>query len=514
MNPSPPFNLDTIKKMADNKKFYSLLKMRFDSFPLLTFFVDYFIDNRAMDAIQKDHEKAKTKQCSSISHLLGGRLPIISNSVRNLFKNRIKKHYDVLFVSRRRSAQVKINERLITSDYLFWSIFEEMSEKERKISKALIIDDLMKAPGYDNVIAYSFVDFLYPHDIIRSLIKSFEIRGAWIRIEKGIISEFSKLNLNGNLFTGFFSLKNLMLLCLLDISITNYTKMLAPKIVIYNDDALFFKSNNKMRLCVLQSARLSWDKEQCMQGFYDAFNLDEEYYVDCSFVHGDYYRKFSQFMTRFGDVIVTGQPRYDIVHDANSVYSKESFCRRYNIKSDNKIILWDTQSHGLSNEENTKSFEAVFGAMQKLKGATLIVKQHPAEGEEYTKIMSGYIRDYEIDALITPKNSDTLEQIFVSDLMITRASTAAIEAVALNKPVIVLNLSGEPDPVEYVKEGVACGVYKRGDLEPAILKLLEEDPLSKSRKQYIRKYLYEIDGKATERVVDIIRGLVEIEIKD
>jgi UDP-N-acetylglucosamine 2-epimerase len=94
--------------------------------------------------------------------------------------------------------------------------------------------------------------------------------------------------------------------------------------------------------------------------------------------------------------------------------------------------------------------------------------------------------------------------------MITRVSTAAIEAVAMNKPVIVLNLSGEPDPVEYVKEGVAYGVYNRDNLEQAILKLLEEDSLSKSREQYIKKYLYKIDGKATERVVDIIKDLVEI----
>jgi hypothetical protein len=509
MNPSPHFNLDTIKKMADNKKFYDLLKTRFSTFPVLTFFVDYFIDYRAVARIQKDHEEAKTKPSSSISHLLRERLPIVYNSILNLFKKSIK-HYDVLFVSRRRSAQVKMNERLITSDYLFWSIFEKMPDLEGKISKALIVDDLMPSPKYDNVITYSFADFLYPHDITRSLIKSFEIRIAWIRIEKEIISEFIKLDLNNDIFTGFFSLKNLMLLCLLDISITNYTKMLAPKVIIYNDDALFFKSNNNISLCVLQSARLSCEKEQCMQGFYDAFNLDERYYVDCSFVHGENYRKFSRFRTRFGDVIVTGQPRYDIVYDANSVYSKESFCRRYNIKSDNKIILWATQCQYSSIEENTKSFEAVFGTMQKLKGTTLIVKQHPAEDEEYTKIMSEYIHNYGIDALITPKNSDTLEQIFISDLMITRVSTAAIEAVAMNKPVIVLNLSGEPDPVEYVKEGVAYGVYNRDDLKPAILKLLEEDSLSKSREQYIKKYLYKIDGKATERVVDIIKDLIEI----
>ena len=209
-------------------------------------------------------------------------------------------------------------------------------------------------------------------------------------------------------------------------------------------------------------------------------------------------------------VVVTGQPRYDVLFYADKIYSKERFFTEYKINPEHKIVLWTTQCHSLSEEENNKNFKAVFKTMQNLKDTTLIIKQHPGEREEDTKMIEEFLSKYEISAVVTPKSSDTYEQLFVCDLMTTQASTTAMEAVALNKPVVILNLSGEPDIVEYVKEGVALGVYKEEDLEPAIVGLLKDDSeLAKNREKYIEKYLYKIDGKATERVVGVIEGMIK-----
>ena len=209
-------------------------------------------------------------------------------------------------------------------------------------------------------------------------------------------------------------------------------------------------------------------------------------------------------------VVVTGQPRYDVLFYADKIYSKERFFTEYKINPAHKIVLWTTQCHSLSEEENNKNFKAVFKTMQNLKDTTLIIKQHPGEREEDTKMIEEFLSKYEISAVVTPKSSDTYEQLFVCDLMITRHSTTAMEAVALNKPVVILNLSGEPDIVEYVKEGVALGVYKEEDLEPAIVGLLKDDSeLARNREKYIEKYLYKIDGKATERVVGVIEGMIK-----
>ena len=211
-------------------------------------------------------------------------------------------------------------------------------------------------------------------------------------------------------------------------------------------------------------------------------------------------------------VVVTGQPRYDILHHVDKIYAKEKILKRYKINPNHKIILWTTQSHSLeiSKEENINNLKVVFDTMQNLENTTLIIKQHPGERETHTKMIEKYLNDYKINALLIPKRSDTYEQIFVSDLMITQYSTTAMEAVVMNKPVIILNMSGKPDPVEYVKEGVALGVYKEEDLKQAIEKLLKDDiELAENRKRYIEKYLYKIDGKATERVVNLITMMME-----
>ena len=81
-----------------------------------------------------------------------------------------------------------------------------------------------------------------------------------------------------------------------------------------------------------------------------------------------------------------------------------------------------------------------------------------------------------------------------------------MEAAALDKPVIVLNLSGETDIVDYVEEGIAWGVYRSEDLAPAVARLLEDDSmLRKNRAKYIESYLYKIDGNSSSRVANFVQ---------
>ena len=232
---------------------------------------------------------------------------------------------------------------------------------------------------------------------------------------------------------------------------------------------------------------------------------------DITAVYGAYHKDLLTKVSSYPEdsVVVTGQPRYDILYYVDDIYNRERFLERYKINLDHKIILWATQCHGLSDEENIKNFETLFETIQNLRGAVLIIKQHPGEGKRYTKMIRKYLKKYKINAILMPKDSDTYEQLFICDLMITKNSTSAMEAMALNKSVIVLNLSGKPDAVDYVEQGVALGVYRENDLKLAIKNLLKDDTeLAKNRERYIKKYLYSIDGTATERVVKLIGKMI------
>ena len=94
--------------------------------------------------------------------------------------------------------------------------------------------------------------------------------------------------------------------------------------------------------------------------------------------------------------------------------------------------------------------------------------------------------------------------------MITTFSTSGLEAVVLNKPVITINLTGRPDPVDYAEKGVAIGVYKGKNLYYAINNALYNEDVRKSllreRKKYKRDYF--LDGKASERISNVIESMV------
>jgi CDP-glycerol glycerophosphotransferase (TagB/SpsB family) len=210
-------------------------------------------------------------------------------------------------------------------------------------------------------------------------------------------------------------------------------------------------------------------------------------------------------------VVVTGQPRYDLLYYADKIYDKKQIFKQLNLDAHEKLIVWTTQTHGLSLEENKKNIDAIYSAVKSLKNVQLVIKLHPGENQRAAL----YNKDKSFNSIIVGKGMDTYALLYACDLMITGHSTTAMEAVALNKPVIILNLSGEQDPVEYLKEGVALGVYKEEDLKSAIEKLLQDDSeLAKNRAKYIEKYLYKIDGKATERVVNLIMQTIEESKRD
>ena len=204
-------------------------------------------------------------------------------------------------------------------------------------------------------------------------------------------------------------------------------------------------------------------------------------------------------------VVVTGSSRYDILNHADKIYDKNKIFEDLGLDTDKKMIVWTTQTHGLPLEENVQNISAVYSSINSLEDIQLVIKLHP--GEDQRAVL--YKKNKSIKPVIVDGKVDTYALLYACDLMITRHSTTATEAVILNKPVIALNLSGEPDPVEYVKEGVALGVYNEKDLKPAILKLLKDDTdLAENREKYIEKYLYKIDGKATERVISLIEEMI------
>ena len=119
-------------------------------------------------------------------------------------------------------------------------------------------------------------------------------------------------------------------------------------------------------------------------------------------------------------VLITGQPRYDVMHDAGKLFSRADFLGRLKIDDGNKIILWATQSHWQSDEENIQDFNAVFKALDGMPGVTLIIKPHPGEGERYVEMARSCAKNYSIDLRQVDKLSNTFELLYMCDLLIAK----------------------------------------------------------------------------------------------
>lgn len=230
---------------------------------------------------------------------------------------------------------------------------------------------------------------------------------------------------------------------------------------------------------------------------------------DATAVFGPFYKRLLTKLSTYPEdrVFITGQPRYDRIYHIEKLYSRERFLREHSIDPNNKMVLWTTQCHGLSMEENHRNFVTVLKTMRRFENVRLVIKQHPGEGPIYTRMIQNYLANYGVGAVITRGDSDVYEQLYACDLMVAKSSTTIMEAVALDKPVIVLNLTAEPPPIglDYVKEGVAIEVSGEEELNSAIQGLLTSDrKLARNRKRFVEKYLYRLDGRATNRVINLI----------
>lgn len=227
-----------------------------------------------------------------------------------------------------------------------------------------------------------------------------------------------------------------------------------------------------------------------------------------TFVSGSYYKELlvEKSVYDSDQIVVTGAPRYDTLFSLPNVASRKEILEKYNVNLDHQIILWTTGCQANTWEENVRNIEAMVHIFRDFQQITLIIKQHPGEGAQYTKLMKKYLRTSNLaNIVLVAKENDIFELIYAGDLLITEASTTALEAIAVNKPAIIFDLNGKEITIEYIREGVAIAVYNMPDLKETIKQLLKDDSiLATNRPNFISSRLYLTDGNATNRVVAVI----------
>jgi glycosyltransferase involved in cell wall biosynthesis len=209
------------------------------------------------------------------------------------------------------------------------------------------------------------------------------------------------------------------------------------------------------------------------------------------------------------DVLFGGQPRYDILARADKLFSRERIFNRLNLDPAKKLVTWMTQSHAYTPEENRKNMIAVYSATKSFRDVQLVVKLHP--GEDQKAVL------YKADKTFRPTilggfGAVTFEILYASDIVITHYCTTAMEALMLNKPLIVIEFGGIPVSVPYVESGAAIGVYREDKLTSVIEDILYNEEarqrLAKARERFVTEGSYKPDGQSSQRVADLLKQAI------
>jgi hypothetical protein len=217
-------------------------------------------------------------------------------------------------------------------------------------------------------------------------------------------------------------------------------------------------------------------------------------------------------------IVVTGQPRYDLIYKKKR--SEGQFIKNLLlIKKKKKIVLYLPNAlyqHLMCSKETYYNMHYdTIKTCQQLPDVHIIVKPHPEETVEYYQEI---INEAKSNALVY-NGTDLYGIIKLADLVITGISTTIMQSLLLDKPVVMIDIKEtsyfptEHEYIPYVTNGVAFGIYHGKDYDPvikdALYNLEKRKNLANNRKEFMYHHAYLQDGKASERVADLILSMIE-----
>jgi hypothetical protein len=222
-------------------------------------------------------------------------------------------------------------------------------------------------------------------------------------------------------------------------------------------------------------------------------------------VFDDFAREFLERSGRFppSSMTVTGSSRLDaVVHDARRLTDDDRRAIRATLGAPEGIAIVAVAA---KYTQLGTAFRALVDAVEQMRDVLLVVKPHPAEGDApYLEVMRGVG-----NARIAPTDLPLGALTAVASLLVTANSTAAIEAMPLEVPSLIVELPNNLSP--FVEAGVMAGAARVGEIEPALRALLYDEEmrgrLAAARSAFIARYGIRADGGSARRAANVILEL-------
>lgn len=228
-----------------------------------------------------------------------------------------------------------------------------------------------------------------------------------------------------------------------------------------------------------------------------------ELIVDALAVWGDESKK--EYVNRGIDpnkIFVVGMPKLDYIKNVKG--NRAKICEEIGMDALGDIFLYLTQPHEkTTNEKITRMiFEAV-----KDYDANIVLKLHPREVSD--DFYQSIAREFKIKIFCTHYN--LLELISISDVVFGSTSSAGLEVLAIGKPLIIVSLSEQKSRNIYADKNAVLVASKAGEIKNHVISLKNKKTLKaleKNAREFLKESVYKVDGRASTRVVDLIRKIV------
>ena len=204
--------------------------------------------------------------------------------------------------------------------------------------------------------------------------------------------------------------------------------------------------------------------------------------------------------------IPTGAPRYDRIFRREGIKSRQQVAVELGLDPGQPIITFTSQ----------RAWGRMTPIVKRETLLALLRAWHQTDAQLVVKLRHGqpdYVppeasREPGWNEVKVTADYDLYDLFNASDVVVTAYSTAGMEAVAMGKPLLIINLTGQPDPIPYVQEGVAVGAYQPDQVAPALLHLLSTgrpDPnWLQCRRGFIRRHLTSDDGRSADRLAQLM----------
>jgi len=386
-----------------------------------------------------------------------------------------------------------------------------------------------------------FLKFLNP--VFDSLKKTVNLQEIWIVAHSGHTPKTSKKNVNVYNIFDFKNAKELLeklepdILLMTSSEYICYSLLLTAKILnipsIFLDSGILHSAGKNSFSNTFQKrfTQVRFEGKYFLKKYFFLLKTQQKLKLGIKNIMKTFFQIFSELISSLDRIEVRNKADFYICnnHDAaddaiKKGVSAENICvvGEYNLDyvykqlstltknpSDKIEILFITSSivqHGLWTKDMRKKLVVdLMRELYKIKNITkLRIKIHPGDSEEYYKqLVHPIYPNVEITRL-----GNLTSLIFQSDLVITFAqSTALIEALLFEKPIILVNMFNEN--YSYIREKVVIECKNGEEVRKKILDGSYEKIDKKKISLYKERKFFKFDGRCGERAAEQIIKVLE-----